>query len=160
MSHSEDETRELGRRVTEQLPPGAVVALVGDLGAGKTRWVQGMGEALGVPPESIVSPTFVLIHEYAGRVPLYHFDVYRITPEEFADLGPDEYFEGDGICVIEWADRVTEQLPPDRVEVCFQIIDNSTRRLVVTGHGEAADWLSPILQGASTTQDRADRECR
>ncbi|RMG04928.1 MAG: tRNA (adenosine(37)-N6)-threonylcarbamoyltransferase complex ATPase subunit type 1 TsaE [Planctomycetota bacterium] len=153
MSRSDDETRALGRRTAELLPPGAVVALIGDLGAGKTRWVQGMGDALGVAEESIVSPTFVLIHEYPGRMPLYHFDVYRITPAEFADLGPDEYFEGDGLCVVEWADRVSQYLPPDRIEVRFEIIDPSTRRITVTGHGNAAEWLSPLL-GDATTQDR------
>src|SRR5947207_2984774 len=99
-------TERLGRQLGGLLFPGAVVALVGTLGAGKTHLVRAIAEGLGVPDGRIVtSPTFVLIQEYEGRLPVYHFDAYRLAGEvPFADLGVDEYLEGEGVCLIEWAD--------------------------------------------------------
>ena len=89
------------------LPPGTTVALCGTLGAGKTRLVQAIAEGLGVNRRDVVSPTFVLIQEYRGRRMIYHIDAYRLRDDdEFQQLGPDEYFESDGLVLIEWADRV------------------------------------------------------
>jgi tRNA threonylcarbamoyladenosine biosynthesis protein TsaE len=111
---SEAETDRLGRAIAEAARPGTVIGLVGDLGAGKTRLVRAIAEALGVEPGAISSPTFVLIHEYDGRLPVYHFDVYRLkSPAEFEDLGLAEYWDGDGLCLVEWADRVRGLLPED-----------------------------------------------
>src|SRR5207237_8651239 len=100
-------------RLAEQLFPGAVVALVGPLGAGKTHLVRAVAEGLGIASSRVVSsPTFVLIQEYHARLPIYHFDAYRLrTAEDFADLGVHEYFEGSGVCLVEWADRVQACLP-------------------------------------------------
>ena len=102
--------RSLGRAFGESLPPGSVILLEGDLGAGKTTLVQGMGEGLGIA-DPIVSPTFTLINEYSeGRIPLYHFDLYRLSPEEVEALQPEIYWEGVefplGIVAIEWAERL------------------------------------------------------
>src|SRR5438552_5707225 len=101
-------TESLGRRLGELLFPNAVVALVGPLGAGKTHLVRAVAEGLGITNSRAVnSPTFVLIQEYQARLPVYHFDAYRLrSAAEFAELGVNEYFEGDGVSLIEWADRV------------------------------------------------------
>jgi tRNA threonylcarbamoyladenosine biosynthesis protein TsaE len=109
---SEDDTRRLGAALAELLEPGVVIGLVGPLGAGKTYLVRSIAEALGVAPAAISSPTFVLIHEYEGRLPVYHFDAYRLkSPHAFEELGPADYFGAGGVCLIEWADRVRELLP-------------------------------------------------
>ena len=107
-----------GRSLAAALPPQSVIALIGPLGAGKTRLVQAISEAAGVDPRQVISPTFVLIHEYQGRLPIYHFDAYRLRDEdEFLQLGPEEYFERDGWTFIEWADRVANCLPRERIEI-------------------------------------------
>jgi len=111
---SEDDTARLGRAISDLVEPGVVIGLVGPLGAGKTRLVRAIAEAQGVAPAAIASPTFVLIHEYEGRIPIYHFDAYRLeTPDAFLDLGVAEYWGLGGLCLVEWADRVRGLLPPD-----------------------------------------------
>src|SRR5207302_10261856 len=107
-------TLAFGRGLAGLLFPSTVVALIGPLGAGKTHLVRAVAEGLGVADGRVVSsPTFVLIQEYQARLPVYHFDAYRLRgPGEFADLGAHEYLEGDGVCLIEWAERVAEALPP------------------------------------------------
>src|SRR5919109_4686964 len=112
-------TEAFGHRLGSLLFPGAVVALVGPLGAGKTHLTRAVAEGLGVKnPAAVTSPTFVLIQEYPARLPVYHFDAYRLSgPREFAELGVDEYFSGDGVCVVEWADRVADVLPADHLRV-------------------------------------------
>jgi tRNA threonylcarbamoyladenosine biosynthesis protein TsaE len=111
---SEDETARLGRAIADVVEPGVVIGLVGPLGAGKTRLVRAVAEAQGVDPGAISSPTFVLIHEYEGRLPVYHFDAYRLeSPQAFEDLGVGDYWDGGGVCLVEWADRVRGLLPDD-----------------------------------------------
>ncbi len=131
-------TEAFGRRLGTALFPGAVVALVGPLGAGKTHLTRAVAEGLGVRnPAAVTSPTFVLIQEYPGRVPVYHFDAYRLSgPREFADLGADEYFRGDGVCVVEWADRVNTTLPVEHLRIVIEVVDESRRRFAVTAAGE------------------------
>lgn len=111
---SELETDRLGRAISRVAQPSTVIALVGTLGAGKTRLSRAIAEALGVQPQAIASPTFVLIHEYDGRLPVYHFDTYRLSsPAEFEAIGALDYFEAGGVCLVEWADRVPELMPAD-----------------------------------------------
>jgi tRNA threonylcarbamoyladenosine biosynthesis protein TsaE len=111
---SEDETARLGRAIAARVAPGVVIGLIGPLGAGKTRLARAIAEAQGVDPAAISSPTFVLIHEYEGRLPIYHFDAYRLPDAQaFEDLGVADYWGGDGVCLIEWADRVLGALPDD-----------------------------------------------
>src|SRR3954466_10639993 len=101
---TESETARVGEALARVVGPGRVIGLVGTLGAGKTRLVRSIAEALGVDPRAISSPTFVLIHEYEGRMPIYHFDAYRLDgPDDFEALGASDYWaEGDGLCLIEW----------------------------------------------------------
>ena len=122
-------TTALGHRLAERLFPGAVVALVGPLGAGKTHLVRAVAEGLGIADRRTVSsPTFVLIQEYPARLPVYHFDAYRLrSPEEFADLGVHEYFAGDGVCFVEWADRVQVCLPPEHLRIELQVRSEERR---------------------------------
>lgn len=113
---SEKETEQIGEAIGQAAEPGTVVALIGDLGTGKTTLTKSIARGLGVT-ETVTSPTFNIIREYkTGRIPLYHFDVYRIgDPDEMFELGYEEYFYGDGICVVEWADIIEELLPEDAV---------------------------------------------
>lgn len=131
-------TEALGRRFGALLFPGAVVALVGQLGAGKTHLTRAIAEGLGVRNPAVVnSPTFVLIQEYAGPVPVYHFDTYRLaSSREFAELGVDEYFTGDGVCVIEWADKVADVLPREHLRIEIAHTGETSRRFTLTGFGE------------------------
>lgn len=130
-------TAAFGAALAEVLPTGATVALCGTLGAGKTRLVQAIAEATGVDRRDVLSPTFVLIQEYQGRRRIYHFDAYRLRNEaEFLALGPEEYFDADGIVLIEWADRVANCLPRDRIEIRMEVIGPQSRRMEVTALGD------------------------
>lgn len=137
-SQSPSDTRTLGRALGQVAEPGLVVALVGQLGAGKTAFTRAVAEGLGVPdPRVVTSPTFVLIQEYAGRLPIFHFDTYRLrTQEEFVELGVEEYFADEGICLVEWADRVTPILPDDRIELHFEIGQQASRMIECRCVGE------------------------
>lgn len=128
---SEAETRQLGRQVAGRLRPGDVVALYGELGAGKTAFTKGVCEGLGLDAEHVNSPTFTILNEYAAGIhPLYHFDAYRIDRlEELFDLGYEEYFYGDGICMIEWADKVERLLPDDAIRIRLSHEAGNRRRL-------------------------------
>jgi tRNA threonylcarbamoyladenosine biosynthesis protein TsaE len=134
-------THRLGLALGRRLGPGAVVALVGPLGAGKTNLSRALAEGLGADPRLVTSPTFVLIQEYPGRVPVYHFDAYRLAGAgPFADLGAHEYLEGDGVCLVEWADRVAPCLPADHLRVELEVTGETSRRarLEATGPRHAA----------------------
>src|SRR6266404_2774595 len=124
------ETESLGRRLAAQLFPGAVVALTGPLGAGKTHLVRAIAVGLGIAnPNQVSSPTFVLIQEYDARLPIYHFDAYRLKTEaEFADLGVHEYFQGNGVCLVEWADKVSGCLPEELLTVRITVTGEESRR--------------------------------
>lgn len=132
-----DGTRELGQRLARELFPGAVVALIGPLGAGKTHLVKAIAEGLGVPNSAVVnSPTFMLIQEYDARLPIYHFDAYRLAGNaEFAELGAHEYFAGTGVSLVEWADKVPGCLPADHLEIRIEATGETSRRFVLTAHG-------------------------
>lgn len=118
ISKSEKQTEELGLKLAEELKPGTVIALIGDLGSGKTALTKALAKGLGIE-EQVTSPTFTIIQEYSGgRLPLYHFDVYRLEGEEdMYELGYEDYFHGDGVCVVEWADRIKELLPKNTIYI-------------------------------------------
>jgi tRNA threonylcarbamoyladenosine biosynthesis protein TsaE len=144
---SRAETEALGRRLAAHLFPGAVVALVGTLGAGKTHLVRAIAEGLEIPNPAVVnSPTFVLIQEYEARLPIYHFDAYRLASEaEFADLGVHEYFQGDGVCLVEWADKVPTCLPVERLEIRITITGEQSRLFEIAGLGERYETIARKL---------------
>lgn len=127
---NEDETRAFGLELGASLRKGDIVALIGDLGTGKTALTKYIAEGLGIQ-EVITSPTFTIVQEYRqGRLPLYHFDVYRIgDPEEMHELGYEEYFYGDGVCVIEWADLIEELLPEYTKTIRIEYGKNQEERI-------------------------------
>jgi len=137
-SSSPEDTQELGETLGEILEPGDVVCLFGDLGAGKTCFAQGVAWGAGFPPHDYISsPTFSLIHEYPGKWPIYHLDFYRIkSQEELLDLGYEEYLFGQGIVIIEWADRLDGLLPQERLEVWLRKMNMMQREITITGMGD------------------------
>ena len=146
----EADTDTLGRALAALVVPGDVVGLVGTLGAGKTRLSRAIAEALGVDPAVIASPTFVLIHEYESlTLPVYHFDAYRLeSPESFDALGAAEYWtEGDGLCLIEWADLVADRLPELTWWITIEPATDPSGRLVAITHPDPAqvDQLAVTL---------------
>jgi tRNA threonylcarbamoyladenosine biosynthesis protein TsaE len=141
-------TETLGRRLGHALFPGAVIALSGPLGAGKTHLVRAIAEGLGIADGRLVSsPTFVLIQEYDARLPIYHFDAYRLSgAAQFGELGVHEYFQGNGVCLIEWADRVAAALPADQLRITIQVTAETARRFVLEAHGvRFAAWLKALF---------------
>jgi tRNA threonylcarbamoyladenosine biosynthesis protein TsaE len=143
-------TTRFGRRLGAGLFPGAVVALVGQLGAGKTHLTRAVAEGLGVRnPAAVNSPTFVLIQEYPARLPIYHFDAYRLRgAREFAELGVEEYFGGSGVCLVEWADKVAATLPLERLSIEIEIVDANRRRFALTARGARYEALLTEVCGA------------
>ena len=125
-----EETMAWGERLAEHLGPGDIVALYGDLGTGKTHLVKGIARALGVPERRVSSPTFIIVQEYDGAVPIYHIDAYRIGHvDEFYELGYEEYFYGDGLCLIEWPARVEELLPEHTIRLRLTHQGGDQRRI-------------------------------
>jgi tRNA threonylcarbamoyladenosine biosynthesis protein TsaE len=142
----ESATAALGAALAHVLPDGSVVALNGTLGAGKTRLVQALAEASGVAAGECVSPTFVLINEYHGRRPIYHFDAYRLADDdEFLQLGPEEYFAGQGVTLIEWAERVERCLPRERLEIRIEPTGPGSRRFYLQARGERYEQVVELL---------------
>lgn len=134
----EGATEQLGAALGAALAHGGIVALVGNLGAGKTRLVQSIAEALGADRHLVNSPTFILIQEYTGRnnLPIYHCDTYRLrNVDEFLDLGIDELFTAEAVCLIEWADRVTPVLPADRLQIEITVTGPTSRRFLLQSTG-------------------------
>lgn len=135
-SRSPDETERIGFKLGKRLGPGDLVALIGDLGVGKTCLARGIARGLEVDRRYFSSPSFIILNLYPGRCPLYHVDLYRIDdPEEIEELGILEMAE-EGVCVIEWAEKILHLLPPERIEVRMEWVDELTRRIELTAMGE------------------------
>ncbi len=147
-SGSPGETREIGRELAAKLQAGDVITLSGDLGAGKTVFTKGLAEGLGVQ-ELVTSPTFTILQEYYdGRLPLYHFDAYRIEdPEEMTEIGFQDFLESGGVCVIEWAERIEELLPARRIDITIE-------RIRGDASGEARRIVMNIEAGGSAEKAR------
>jgi tRNA threonylcarbamoyladenosine biosynthesis protein TsaE len=127
----------LGQEIARLLGPGDVVALSGSLGSGKTTLVKGMALGLGIDPKVVRSASFLLLQEYQGRLPIFHFDAYRLeSPQDMFRLGCDELFWGEGISIIEWADRVEESLPEEHIKISMYIETPSKRRITASYQGE------------------------
>ncbi len=148
-SLSEEDTDRLGRLVAESLSGGLVIALNGQLGSGKTRFVRSLCSALEVDTQHVNSPTFVLMQLYTdGRIPVAHFDTYRVDDaEEFLAIGAEDYlFSDDWLSVIEWAERVTEILPSDRLTVSIEPTSETSRRFIFSAGGENSTLILRTLQ--------------
>ncbi len=136
MTHGPEETQAVGRALGEQARPGDIFLLLGALGAGKTCLTQGVLWGLG-SEEYARSPTFVLVSEHEGRLRLYHMDLYRLNSfEEIADLGLEEYLLGEGVCVVEWAQKAPGFFPEQHLKVEFERIDDTTRRLTLSSNDD------------------------
>lgn len=143
ISQGSEQTKEFAKRLAGLLKPGDVIALEGDLGAGKTTFTKGLAEGLGIK-RTVNSPTFTIIKEYHGRLPLYHMDVYRVE-DSFEDLGFEEYFEGSGVTVVEWAHLIEEQLPDQLLTIQLYHGENDSRRIVADPRGSRYEQLCKEL---------------
>ena len=133
LSHSEDETQKIGYEVAEKIKKGDVISLTGSLGAGKTVFAKGFAKQLGIE-EAIVSPTFTLVQEYDGREKMYHLDLYRLSGEdEFESMGGEDFLYSDGVCLIEWSEKISSMLPDDTIYVNITINEDLSRTIEITG---------------------------
>jgi len=141
ISNSMEETIRIGQELAKKLKKGSLVALIGDLGSGKTVLTKGVAKGLGVKnPRYVNSPTFVIIKEYRGRLPLYHFDLYRLDRSSIIDAENfEEYFYGDGVTVIEWADKIRYLLPKKHIEVKLSVAGESKRKIEIKRKGQGCD---------------------
>ena len=148
ISNCPEETLRLGRILGELLSEGSFVALIGELGAGKTVLTKGMARGLGVGDDrEVTSPSFVLVNEYRGRVPVYHVDLYRLEdPAEVEGIGWDEFISGPGVTLVEWADRAERHLPEERMEVHLQWAGEKNRKLLFWGKGRISQQIVESLR--------------
>lgn len=133
VTRSEADTIELAENLEAEKFPNMVICLNGDLGSGKTVFTKGFAGAMGI--DEITSPTFTIIKEYAGELPLYHMDVYR-TDGKIEGLGLEEYFDKNGVTIIEWAEMIEDKLPEERLDITFKITGENSRTIIVTPHGD------------------------
>jgi tRNA threonylcarbamoyladenosine biosynthesis protein TsaE len=145
ITNSEDETKELAQKLGAASMPGDVFLLEGDLGAGKTTFTKGLAKGLNIT-KNVNSPTFTIVKEYLGRLPLYHMDVYRVE-DSFEDLGFDEYFNGEGVTVVEWAHLIQEQLPSEYGLITINREDDTKRKVTFQAKGERYEQLGKELKG-------------
>lgn len=132
ISSSEKETEAIAQEFAADVKPGDVVCLFGDLGAGKTQFVKGFVKAFGLTGNEVNSPTFTIINEYDGTLPIFHFDCYRLEHEEEAlEIGAEEYFYGNGVCIIEWPERILGILPDSRKEIRLKHIAKNRREIIL-----------------------------
>ncbi len=139
-SSSYDDTQAIAKEIADTLTGGEFIAMYGDLGAGKTAFVQGVAKALGIH-NHVTSPTFTIVNEYEGRLPLYHFDVYRIAdPDEMYEIGYDEYVDSDGVCIVEWAELIEDLFPPKYFKVTILKDEDKSldyRKIIFEEKGES-----------------------
>ncbi len=131
LSKSEAETKDIGRRLGEKLKRGDVVCLYGELGSGKTTMVKGIASAFGIDERDVTSASFTIIVEYNTDVPFYHIDLYRLSQKEASDIGLDEYLGGDGVSVIEWAERAEDEIPEKSIKVNLNYTGENSREIEI-----------------------------
>lgn len=146
ITHTVEETIELGRRIGKSLNPGDIVCIDGDLGSGKTHLTKGIALGLGID-EHITSPTFNIVNEYEGRLKFYHFDVYRVNdPDEIAAIGFDEYIFSDAASVIEWSDYINELIPEEHIQIRIAKESETSRNISIQWFGKRYNYLKEVLQ--------------
>lgn len=144
MSLSESDTEELAQNLESEKFPGMVICLNGELGSGKTLFTKAFASSLGIP-DQITSPTFNIIKEYQnGELPLYHMDVYRLEGN-VSELGLDDYFYGNGVTIIEWADMISEHLPDERLDIEFKVTGEDTRTIILKPHGKVYEDICEAI---------------
>lgn len=148
-TESPEETQALGEKLGKTLKQGDVIALIGDLGTGKTCLTQGIARGVGIAPGEVVnSPSYILINEYNGATPIYHIDLYRLeNSAEIAELGLSEYMDGDGICIIEWAERIADTLPDTCIKIHITLADTNTSQ-----NDEVRELMSQIPEDENIRQ--------
>ncbi|TGA96215.1 tRNA (adenosine(37)-N6)-threonylcarbamoyltransferase complex ATPase subunit type 1 TsaE [Sporolactobacillus shoreae] len=149
--HSPEETMAFSELIAEYLQSDDVLTLSGDLGAGKTVFTKGLAKGLGIG-EMVSSPTFTIVKEYkSGRLPLFHMDVYRISDEE--DIGLEDYFDQEGVTVIEWAENIPSWLPDDYLNIEIEKLDEHSRKMTITSHGGRSESLLEEIVRDEHTRD-------
>lgn len=139
-----NDTIELAQNIESEKFPGMVICLNGELGSGKTIFVKGFAHALGIS-ETITSPTFNIVKEYdMGELPLYHMDVYRLQ-DDFRSTGIEDYFNKDGVCIIEWAELIEDYLPKERLDIKIKVVNENTRILILTPHGDKYEDICNLV---------------
>lgn len=134
-TNCERETEQLGESLAEKLKPGDVIALYGNLGAGKTAFVRGLSKGLGLTAR-VSSPTFTIVNEYLGKIPLFHFDMYRLkSADELFEIGWEDYLDRGGVCAVEWSENVEDAFPPEHIIVNIERTGDSTRTIEITRNG-------------------------
>ncbi|MCQ2010416.1 MAG: tRNA (adenosine(37)-N6)-threonylcarbamoyltransferase complex ATPase subunit type 1 TsaE [Sporolactobacillus sp.] len=151
ITHSPEETMSFSERLATFLRPGDVLTLSGDLGAGKTVFTKGLAKGLGIQ-EMVNSPTFTIVKEYqSGRLPLFHMDVYRISDEE--DIGLEDYFDQDGVTVIEWAENIPSWLPDDLLSVTIERVNEQERRITCKASGSRSEHINEEISNDERASD-------
>ncbi|HEY8435938.1 MAG TPA: tRNA (adenosine(37)-N6)-threonylcarbamoyltransferase complex ATPase subunit type 1 TsaE [Haloplasmataceae bacterium] len=143
---NEQETIAFGERIGRHLFSGAVITLEGPLGAGKTTLTKGIAKGLDIH-QTVNSPTFTIVKEYNGRLPLYHIDAYRLE-DAFEDLGLEDYFFGEGVTVVEWPDKISSQIPPAHLKVKIASIDENIRKIELIPQSSEYEWLCEVIDHA------------
>ncbi len=159
LSENSGRTTAAGRLLGRLLTPGCVICLTGELGAGKTCFIKGIAEGLnGTPADEVTSPTFTILQEYPGPVPLYHFDAYRLSgPEDLEAIGFEEYIGGAGVAVIEWADRIEAALPPERIAIHITWVSENERSFTCTARGRRSRDVLSSFSGRLGSLRETDR---
>ncbi len=130
-SNSPDETIDIAKEYSRTVNSGEVVCLYGELGSGKTHFVRGFVQGFGISGDVVTSPTFTIINEYDGDTPIFHFDCYRLEHyREAVEIGAEEYLHGNGVCIVEWPDRISELLPPDAIKITLNVLDKEKREII------------------------------
>lgn len=131
LSNSPDETIGIAKKYSRAVNSGDVVCLYGELGSGKTHFVRGFVQGFGISGDVVTSPTFTIINEYDGDTPIFHFDCYRLEHyREAVEIGAEEYLHGNGVCIVEWPDRISELLPPDAHKITLNVLDKEKREII------------------------------
>ena len=147
ISHTPPETEHIGSLLGEMLTTGDIIALAGELGTGKTTFVRGMAHGMGIAGAEVASPSFTLVNEYEGPLSLYHLDLYRLEDEqELLGIDYDDYIRGDGVAVIEWADRIPQAVPRESLWVRLQYLDAGRREIVFQAQGDRYEKIIEELQ--------------
>lgn len=145
ITRSPEETQQVGAKLARSLKAGDVLALTGEMGAGKTTFVRGIGQGLEVPVSAIASPSFVLVKQYRGRLAVYHADLFRLDHlPQAATVGLEEFYDADGVTLVEWARKIPQVMPEEFLEIVFEHVDESTRKIRAAPHGpryEGRSWL-------------------